>query len=66
MAANSEQKPTHLDLVGEGAGGVAAGDGGGADVARRLEHGALAVLAGGDDVHVSRVLDGGDGPDGRM
>ena len=64
MSAFKSEGETRLDLVSEGAGGVAAGDGGGADVARRLEHGALAVLAGGDDVHVGRVLDGGDGPKG--
>ena len=57
---------THLDLVSEGSRGVAAGDGGGADVPRGLEHGTLAILARGDDVDIGRVLDGGDGPDGGM
>ena len=54
---------THLDLVSECSRGVAAGDGGGADVPRGLEHGTLAVLARRDDVDIGRVLDGGDGPD---
>ena len=53
---------THLDLIGERSRGVAAGDGGSADVPRGLEDGALAVLARGDDVDVGGVLDGGDGP----
>ena len=54
---------THLDLVSECSRGVAAGDGGCADVPRGLEHGTLAVLARRDDVDIGRVLDGGDGPD---
>ena len=53
--------PAHLYLVGERAGGEAAGDRGGAGVGGELEDGALAVGARRDHAHVRRVLDGGDG-----
>mmetsp|Transcript_24000 Transcript_24000/g.46766 ORF Transcript_24000/g.46766 Transcript_24000/m.46766 type:complete len:331 (-) Transcript_24000:64-1056(-) len=45
------------DLVGEGTGGEAAGDGRRAGVLAVLEDGALAVWAGRDDANISRVLD---------
>ncbi len=48
------------DLVGEGAGGVAAGDGVGAGVVGELQHGAHAVRPGRDGDHVLRVFDGHD------
>ena len=42
-----------LDLIGEGAGSVTAGDGGGAGRRRELQDGALSVRAGGNHAHVS-------------
>mmetsp|Transcript_40258 Transcript_40258/g.99498 ORF Transcript_40258/g.99498 Transcript_40258/m.99498 type:complete len:360 (+) Transcript_40258:317-1396(+) len=54
------------DLVGEHTRRVAAGDGRGAGVLRVLEDGALAVGAGGDDAHVSRVLDTDDDARGKQ
>ncbi len=48
------------DVVGEGAGGEAAGNGNGAGVGGELEDRTLAVGAGGDDTDVGGVVDSGD------
>jgi hypothetical protein len=48
------------DVVGEVTGGEATGDGDGTGVSRELEHGTLAIGAGGDHTDVGGVVDGGD------
>ena len=48
------------DVVGEGTGGEAAGNGTGAGVRSELEDSALAVGTGGDDTDVGGVVDGRD------
>jgi len=50
-----------LDLVSEGAGGEATSDGGRANVAGELEHGALGVGPLGNYEHIGGVLNGSDG-----
>lgn len=48
------------DVVGEGTGGEATGNGDGAGVGGELEDGTLTVGTGRDDANVSWVVDGGD------
>lgn len=48
------------DVVGEGTGGEATGDGRGTSVRGELEDGTLSVGTGRDDTDVGRVVDGGD------
>lgn len=53
------------DVVGEGTGGEAAGDGGGARVRGELEDGTLTVGTGRDDTDIGGVVDGGDDAGGQ-
>merc|ERR1719187_1083264 len=50
-----------LDLIGEGAGGEAAVEGGGTGGGGELQHGPLSSVPGRDDADVRGVLDGDDG-----
>lgn len=53
------------DVVGEGTGGEATGDGSGTSVGRELEDGTLTVGTGRDDTDIGGVVDGGDDAGGQ-
>merc|ERR1719187_1248648 len=61
-----EEKPGlpegSLDLVSEGSGGEAAGDGRAADVPGKLENSTLGIWAAGDHIDVLWVLNCSNGP----
>lgn len=54
------------DVVGERSGGESAGNGGGATVVGKLEHGSLSVGSGRDGDDISGVGDGGDDSGGQL
>lgn len=53
------------DVVGEGTGGEATGDGSGTSVGRELEDGTLTVGTGRDNTDIGGVVDGGDDAGGQ-
>lgn len=53
------------DVVGEGTGGEATGDGSGTSVGSELEDGTLSVGTGRDDTDIGGVVDGGDDAGGQ-